>query len=247
MTESTCIGFNIPCDVLLKGTGVVLTAFVLFVGSVYLLLSAVFGRWMGYLVLAVSLTGWMMLFSALWFFGFWSQGPDTPTNQGPRGQEPAWVVLEAATDARSGEFPEIEEYPGGSWRTPGLELAASSQSVTSAVQDFLSEQANEETGKHELEPGAFAPTDFTVQDVAFAVASDGKTSLAASHAFYNRGGPTITLLLKHDSGTVWRYSLMFLVGSVVLFLAHLPLLDRAETRRKEILTGGAAPPWYGPA
>ena len=36
-------------------------------------------------------------------------------------------------------------------------------------------------------------------------------------------------------------------GSLVLFLIHLPFLDRAERKRKAILTGGTAPPWYGPA
>jgi uncharacterized protein (DUF4213/DUF364 family) len=40
---------------------------------------------------------------------------------------------------------------------------------------------------------------------------------------------------------------MFLIGSTLLFGAHLPFLDRAERTRKEILTGGTAPPWYGPA
>ena len=43
-----------------------------------------------------------------------------------------------------------------------------------------------------------------------------------------------------------RYSYMFLVGSVILFVIHLPLLDTAERKRKEFLTG-SAPPWYGPA
>jgi len=28
---------------------------------------------------------------------------------------------------------------------------------------------------------------------------------------------------------------------------HVPFLDRAERTRKQILTGGTAPPWYGPA
>jgi len=41
--------------------------------------------------------------------------------------------------------------------------------------------------------------------------------------------------------------LMFLVGAIVLFLIHVPLLDRAEKSRKAFITGGAAPPWYGPS
>jgi hypothetical protein len=40
---------------------------------------------------------------------------------------------------------------------------------------------------------------------------------------------------------------MFLAGSIGMFLVTLPLLDRAEKKRKEFLTGGGAPAWYGPA
>ena len=57
------------------------------------------------------------------------------------------------------------------------------------------------------------------------------------------GGPLWTVSLYHDEGSVPKYSYMFLVGSVILFAIHLPLLDRAEKKRKELLTGGAAPPW----
>jgi hypothetical protein len=211
------------------------------------MLTLVLGRWMGYLVLMVAFSGWMMLFSTLWLFGFWSQGPETPTNLGPRGAEAAWVVLDAAVEPRSEEFPEIESYPGAPWREPGVGLASSKQGVTSAVQDFLAEVVNDEKGMEVHEPGATQPTDFAVEDVAFASASDGRTSLAAARAFFVGGGPAVTVLLKHDSGSVPRYSLMFLGASIVLFVVHLPLLDRAEARRKEILTGGTAPPWYGPA
>ena len=55
-------------------------AVIIFIGSIYLILAAVFGPRMGYLVLAVAFFGWMMIFSALWAFGFWSQGPTTKTN-----------------------------------------------------------------------------------------------------------------------------------------------------------------------
>ena len=40
---------------------------------------------------------------------------------------------------------------------------------------------------------------------------------------------------------------MFLAISLILFIVHIPLLDRAERTRKEFLIGGSAPPWYGPA
>src|SRR5207244_1464034 len=68
------IGLRIPCGEFLTcnsafGYLTVIMAFVVFMGSVYLLLSAVFGVRMGYLVLAVAFFGWMILFSAIWVFG----------------------------------------------------------------------------------------------------------------------------------------------------------------------------------
>ena len=69
----------------------------------------------------------------------------------------------------------------------------------------------------------------------------------AAHAFYTLGGTEVTVYAYRDPGNVPVYSYSFLGASVVGFLLHLPFLDRAERRRRAILTGGTAPPWYGPA
>jgi hypothetical protein len=113
------------------------------------------------------------------------------------------------------------------------------------VTTFLAEQANEQLGHAEGDPDAVLNTQFTVDNIHFA--PQGKVSLAVVQAYFNGGGPLITVTLYHNSGSVPRYSLMFLGGSLLLFALHLPLLDRAEKKRKEFLTGGNAPPWYGPA
>jgi hypothetical protein len=247
MAADTCLGFDIACGTILKGGLSVLMGFVLFVGSVLLLASAVFGRKMGALVVATCFFGWMLLLSALWTFGFWSQGPQTPTNLGPRGVEPSWVVESAGTQPQA-TFEAFSSYPSGeAWREPGSNSADTSsvQSVQGAVQSYLAEQGNEELGTETFAPGALQTTDFTVQDIRFA--TDGDTSLAAAQAFYNGGGPVVTLYLRHDSGSVPIYSWTFLIASVIGLAVFVPLLDRAERKRKEILTGGTAPPWYGPA
>ena len=49
-----------------KGIIAVVAALILFVGSVYLVLSAVFGLRMAYLVVAVSFFGWMLIFASIW-------------------------------------------------------------------------------------------------------------------------------------------------------------------------------------
>jgi hypothetical protein len=242
------MGFEIPCETLLKGGGAVLMGFVLFVGSVLLVLSAVFGRRMGYLVLAVAFFGWMIILSTIWLTGFFiSQGLDTPVNLGPRGTEPTWVVESFGTDPEP-VYDAYATYPDGdAWRVPGSNDndSASVQAVTSGAQGFLVEKGNEELGVGEFDPEALTTTDFAIQNIRFAAAGD--VSLAAAEGYFAGGGPKLTLFMRHDSGSVPRYSWMFLIGSVLGLAIHLPFLDRAERQRKEILTGGTAPPWYGPA
>ncbi len=244
----SCLGFHVDCGTLATGAGAVLMALILFVGSVYLLLTAVFGRWMAYLVLVVTFSGWMVIHSSLWTFGFFSQGPDTPVNLGPRGSEPAWIPLLASTNQTSGRYRAFASYPGGPWEAPEEgTLTASVQSVNGVVTDFLAGKANEELDIPETAATAITAVDFTVDSLRFAPAEDGKTSLAVAQAHFTEGGPLWIVSLYHDSGSVPRYSYMFLIGSVILFAIHLPLLDVAERKRRDFLTGGAAPPWYGPA
>src|SRR5438093_1339632 len=111
MVADSCLGFGVTCGTMFKGIGVVIAGFVLFIGTVYVLLAAVFGRWMAYLVLMIAFAGWMILLSSMWVFGFWAGGPDTKTNLGPRGSEPAWQVLEAGSTAASTRYAEFESYP----------------------------------------------------------------------------------------------------------------------------------------
>jgi hypothetical protein len=241
----TCLGFNIDCGTLAKGAGVTLMGFILFVGSVYLILTAVLGRWMGYLVLMVAFSGWMIVLSALWTFGFYSQGPDTPVNLGPRGAEPTWVPILASTGETSDRYEAFRSYPAAPWEEPGAGETAQVESVSGIVTDFLAEEANVELDIPHTDPTAVTGVDFAIDDLRFA--TDGGTDLAVAQAHFLDGGPLWTVSLYRDEGSVPRYSYMFLAGSVILFAVHLPLLDVAERKRKDFLTGGAAPPWYGPA
>ena len=245
--SESCLAFQIPCETILKGGLSVAMGFVLFIGSPLLLLAAVFGRKMGALVLGVAFFGWIMILSSIWTFGFYSQGPETPVNLGPRGTEPSWVVESIGTSPEA-VYEQYASYPNPpDWRVPGTNDndEASVQSVTSAIQGFLAAQVNEELGKQAHENGAIQTTQFSVQNIRFG--TDGDVSLSGAQAFFTGGGPLLTVYLRHDSGSVPRYSWMFLIGSTLGFAALLPFLDRAERSRKAILTGGTAPPWYGPA
>ena len=242
-----------------KGIGVIIASLVLFVGSVYILLGAVFGLRMAYLVLAVSFFGWMIILALLWTVG---QPPILGVtgllpNLGPRGTEAHWQVFAAGPGAIDSRYAQTRSYPDGPWHPPDKVSQTSVATATTAIQVYLVARAEEQLSKQGQdvcgptpEPGSnclsFEDSDFVVQDMEFATADDG-THLAAAHSFFVEGGPEVTVFAYHDTGNVPVYSISFLIAGIVGFAIHLPFLDRAERRRKEILTGGTAPPWYGPA
>jgi hypothetical protein len=245
----SCLGFGVDCGVLFKGAGVVLAGFILFISSVYVLLSAIFGRWMGYLVLVVCFSGWLIVQSSLWAFGFWSQGPDTVTNLGPRGHEPAWLVVNAGVAPGGGDrFAEFDRYPDG-FTTPDTTDATQSEEVQAAqgaATAYLSAQANTDLGLDPFAIDAVTPSQFSVDKTFVGKAADG-TPLMVVEAHYTPGGPETVLSMYFDTGNVPVYSYLFLAAAILLFAIHLPLLDRAEKKRKAFLTGGAQPAWFGPA
>ena len=174
---SHCLGFAIDCGTIFKGVGVVLMGFILFVGSIYLLLTAIFGRYMAYLVVIVALSGWLIIQSSLWLIGFKSQGPVTPTNLGPKGAVAAWVVLDAENGATSTHYTDVRDVPGFALgraerqRSP----AAGRRPVgaTGRWRPSWRPSSNETLKIDPDDPTAIQTTAFTVDDLRFATAPDG--------------------------------------------------------------------------
>ncbi|HEV3475338.1 MAG TPA: hypothetical protein VG602_08235 [Actinomycetota bacterium] len=225
----------------IEGALVVVSAMVLFPGSVWLLLSAVFGVRMGYLVAATGFFGFMVILSALWAFG----APGTPPFLGPKGDLPTWKPLAEGVTLTS-NVEAVEQYPGGPWKAPEDDpaLSAEVEPATLTFQEFLAEEAAGELRQAGIQ-GEITPETFEITGLRFATV-DG-TKLAAATAFAEAGGPEVTVVGWKDPGNESMPSYLFLVGSVIGFAAHLPFLDRAEKRRKDILTGGDQAPWRGPA
>jgi hypothetical protein len=231
----------VVAQIIIEGALVVVAAFVLFGGAVWLLSSAVMGIRMGYLITATSLFAFMVILSALWVFG----APGTPPNLGPRGELPTWKPLAFGQELESPTFPAIEEYPAGPWKEADKATTPEVEPVTLAIQEFLAEEATGElrlSGQTDIE---VAPEDFTIQDIRFAETAG--TRVAAARAFATGGGPEVIVFAYKDPGDLAFPSYVFLAASVIGFAAHLPFLDRAERKRKEILTGGEQAPWRGPA
>lgn len=108
----------------------VLVGVVIFIGTIYILLVAIYGWLQAYLVTMVALMSFSIILAAVWLFGI----PGTIPGTGPRGTEPHWVVFLADSEQgleftkEIGEFPadrsvKVEEgsFPNTAWRLPDAE------------------------------------------------------------------------------------------------------------------------------
>jgi len=226
--------------IFVEGVLAVVASILLFGGSAYVLLSAVFGPRMGYLVAATGFFAFFVILAAIWAFG----APGTPPFLGPKGSLPTWVPVAAGEDLTSPTFPVIDEYPAPPWKAPGKAETAQIEPVTLEMQEFLATQAAVELKQAGME-GTIEPDEFQVTNIRFAKA--GETKLAGATAFSATGGREVEVVAYLDPGNLSLPSYVALGIAVVGFLIHLPFLDRAERKRKDVLTGGEQPPWRGPA
>jgi hypothetical protein len=225
----------------IEGALVVISAIIIFCGSVWMLAGSVFGTWMGYLVSATAFFAFMLILSALWVLG----APGTPKYLGPKGDLPAWVPLAAGQELTSSTAPFVEEYPADPWKAPkAAGLAEESEPATLAFQEFLAEEATAELEASRIE-GEVEPTGFVIEGLRFSEFEERPVAMA--RGFATDGGPEVLVFGYKDPGNEPLPSYLFLVGSIIGFVVHLPFLDRAERKRKDVLTGGDQPPFRGPA
>lgn len=87
-------------------------SFVVFIGTVWLVLAMVLGAKMGYLVTGSVFFGLMVILGAMWFMN----------GLGPKGLETTWHAIGVGTDLSEvegfGGAYDVSEYPGGPWEVP---------------------------------------------------------------------------------------------------------------------------------
>ncbi len=227
----------------------------IFLGGPYLLLRANLGTWRGYLVLATSFFGLMLIFSLFWGFG----APGTPQFTGPTnlpGQvadeyRPVWVSF-----AEDSTVAGTEPYAGLIAEDAfGAVPADQAENVTGGVENAKEFFVSDEGG------GRVAETWVVDGDPAFAVADNGQPVIRVTYAEtyqltsdgelpegvsedqvgeINPDGETFTAYAFFDAGSPFFPSLVFIVSSLVLFAVHAALLHRDETKTRrearEILT-----------
>lgn len=134
-------------DPQIRGALIVVTAFIILPGSVYLLLATNTGAKLGFLLAAAGFFGWMAVMGWVWVvYGI-----------GLKGDQPAWHVEEVVTGdvAENGTTEEAEGFPVG-WR----ELRAGD-----AILGDASAEANSVLAPSDVEEGGEAEAAAPVQPV----------------------------------------------------------------------------------
>ncbi|MDQ4148435.1 MAG: hypothetical protein M3164_00320 [Actinomycetota bacterium] len=192
----------------IKGLLAFVVMMIVFVGSVWLLLSMILGARLGYFVMASCFFGVMILISAIWFVT--TLGPKGPDGfLGSLGEETGWQPIAVGPQLGTTRSPwgtfDLSDYPEGDWQEPSrarnladLEgpAAAEVQIAHPVMEALVLEAVSEIPGvRRRVEPltqgdVALPPDDFEVIDIRMKEADiAGKESVIA----VGRAVPTATL------------------------------------------------------
>jgi hypothetical protein len=226
-----------------KGLLVVVTAFVFLPGSVYMLLASNFGALKGYLIAGTAFFGFLVMLSAVWLFGI----PGTTPLTGPKGTQPTFKQF-TINDPEASTYDSVRDFQGGAgngWQAaPAGEVEPGSADETlkadldvarqTAVGDLIEETNKDvEDSSEELDvTNVDAKAFYTIQDgteVAAVVISP--KSPPAGSGLQRPDFAAKTTFAYRDPGSPYLPSILFLIGSVVLFVVHMLLLGLAERRR----------------
>jgi hypothetical protein len=226
-----------------KGLLVVLTAFVFLPGSVFMLLASNFGALKGYLIAATAFFGFLVMLSAVWLFGI----PGTTPLTGPKGTQPTFKFF-TVDDPAAATYDSVRDFQGGAgngWQpapegefeegTPEGDLKADLDTARqTAVQDLIEEtNADIEDSSEELDAtNLSAEVFYTIQDGTEVAAVVVSPATPPENSGLQRPDfAPKTFFAYRDPGSPYLPSILFLIGSTVLFLVHLFLLGVAERRR----------------
>jgi hypothetical protein len=235
---------------------VVATSVVIFMGTIYYLLTTLFGWRRAYYVSMVSLMGFMIILSLIWLVG----APGTTPGTGPRGREPEWIPFlptsEFAEDFRAdlAEFPEGWDVPGKRYfgnkdkdQTGAIDSVGEIDSIKAIIRESLAGYFQKQG------TGSDTPIDYdfrlpTTPEREQNLTAEERAVPVATVRFRDVGGgrllfgvtipgvpgkhPEVTVFALRDKGTIFLPSLYFLVISVLMFALHLWLLARDEIRQR---------------
>lgn len=215
-------------DPQIRGALIVVTAFVILPGSVYLLLATNTGAKLGFLLAAAGFFGWMAVMGWVWVvYGI-----------GLKGEQPSWQVEEVVTGAiaENGTSEEAENFPVG-WR----ELQAGDAILGDAAAEADSVLAPSE-GEGEEGGGAAAPVQPVFEDPAEYTLVGGYAK--GGENYWLPGGGLASETSRGNSGTNPVSKVIERLKRGPFHAPHYAVIQVAPVIAQPTLTG--APPTPAP-
>lgn len=214
-----------------------------FYGSIYLLLRSNLGTRRGYLVLATSFFGFMIIMSSFWTFG----APGTPQAVGPTylptqpsdAYQPTWTPF--AGDSLVAERPEydiVADYPSGFGEVPES-FQSRTRAGADATAEFFGQSKNRPVPKFSAswEPAevlyAEADNGYPIIAVTFEQPPPAEDPDVDDEAPAEAFEPeTVTLFAFFDEGAPLFPGLVFIMIALAGFVLHAFLLNADEARER---------------
>ena len=213
----------------ITGAGAVISALLVFCGSVWLLLAMVLGGRLAYFVAASVTLSFVQIMGVVWSIN----------ELGPLGELPSWH--QTAIGANVSQF----GYPEGEWAPPNEDDEKETQLATEFEGDAIDylEQAIEEGEQGiEFEDAADAVAD---SEATRLIEQDGTTyggtTLVPSATLEDAAAQdesielpeSVTVVMEYDPGNTLGVARQITVGTLILLVLHLFGLSRAERKVKQ--------------
>jgi hypothetical protein len=207
-----------------EGIAAVVSAIIVFCGSVWLLLSMVLGPRLAYFVTASVTLGFLLIMGVVW-----SLSP-----LGPVGETPEWTPLAIGVEGGQLDAGPAEGYPdGGGWREVDTndegEITQAAE-LGSASTEFLEEAIDEASS----ETGFADAGDATANSDTIRLLEEGDTlygGVTLEPIEGAEGDPTVAIL-EFDPGNPTGPAKMITLATLLLFALHLFGLSWSERRAR---------------
>ena len=225
--------------VFIEGVAATISGLIVFVGSVWLLLTVIMGGRLAYFVTASVTLAFIFIMTLVWSYG---------TPLGPVGEMPEWNGVDLQESADQIDFGPAAQYPEGPWEAPAegdQEAITKAAELESAAIDFLAEQIQEQKGGDFL-----AENDASVLADSARLYTEGEKeygalTLEASTSAIDKAkeadpdqavtpeDATAVVVMEYDPGNPLGKARMIAGGVFLVWALHLFGLSRAERKTTE--------------
>jgi hypothetical protein len=205
-----------------EGVAAVVSAIIIFCGSVWLLLTMVMGARLAYFVSASLFLGFILVMGVVW-----SINP-----LGPLGKAPQWDPVAIEEEASNIDFAPASDYPDEPWRVPDqedtVETAEAAELGTDAIDYLESEIQEKNVESFQAAADAAANTD----SLRFFEQGDELYGAVRLEALPGKEGTPVITVMQRDFGNPLGPARSITLGTFLLLGVHLFGLSRAERKAR---------------